>query len=195
MTVSLILAAGSSSRMGEPKMLLMYKGKTLLQHVIDEAKFINDNLLIVVTGRYHDLLVPLLQQQSIEPIKNEQWKNGMGSSVSAGVCYILKNFPSAENVLILTCDQPFVSTALLQQLINTKVISGKGIAACAYGDTVGIPVLFDKKYFNLLLSLKDNKGAKKIVSDSMKDVVSIDFPAGIIDIDEPKDYEKLIQRQ
>ncbi len=192
MTVTIILAAGSSSRMGKPKMLLPYKGKTLMQCIIDEVSLVKDNTILVVTGCYHHFLEPLLKEQNIAFIKNEEWQNGMGSSVSTGINYILQHFPSTENVFILTCDQPFINATLLQQMIAEKSAGGKGIAACTYAGTTGVPVLFDKKYFDRLLLLKGNEGAKKIVAELTEDVCTIDFPEGITDIDEPGDYEKLV---
>lgn len=180
--------------MGTPKMLLVYNGKSLLQHVIDEAQALTDNAVVVVTGCYHHLLEAYLIEQAIDYVENNNWASGMGSSVSAGVHYSLHRYPNLESILVLTCDQPFVHKALFQQMIDARTASGKGIAACAYAGTLGIPVLFGKDYLSLLASLKDNQGAKKIIANAMEDVVTVNFTYGELDIDEPEDYRKLLNK-
>ena len=193
MTVFLLLAAGNSSRMGKPKMLLPFTGKTLLQHSIDEIKKISDQKLLVITGCYHSLLKEQLQQQQILFFQNDHWQEGMASSIGAGMKYILQYFPDAVNVMILVCDQPFISAGLFQEMITKKAELAKGIIACKYNDTTGVPVLFDKKYFARLAILKGDVGAKKLVQQFVEDTAVIDFPEGAADIDTPEDYEKFIK--
>jgi len=203
MNVCLLLAAGSSSRMQTsvlpnafaresiPKMLLPFNGKTLLQHGIDEIKKLHDNKLLVVTGCYHTLLKEILEQQQIEFVQNENWKEGMGSSIQTGINYMLTHCREATSVIILVCDQPFISADMLQQMLDTKNKSGKGITACMYNDTLGTPVLFDKKYFHQLVLLSGQTGAKKLVQQFATDTATVDFPLGAVDIDTPEDFEKL----
>ena len=192
MTVCLLLAAGSSSRMGQPKMILPYKDKTFLQHIIDEVKAIKDTTLLIVTGCYHTLIEQSLIQQQIPLIKNDQWQDGMGSSIQTGMAYLMQHYPAATDVFILVCDQPFISATLLQQMMAAKEHTGKGIVACTYTSTIGTPVLFDKKYFNQLLLLQGASGAKKLVQQFEADTATVNFPAGAMDIDTPEDYGKLV---
>lgn len=198
MTVCLLLAAGSSSRMSPgaipeaiPKMLLRFNGKTLLQHVIDEVKKVKDTQLLVVTGCYHSLLKEILSAQQIDFVENENWEEGMGSSIQKGIKYIAAGYTNAHNVIILVCDQPYISSSLINELITAAQQTGKGIIASLYNRTTGTPVLFDKKYFEQLVSIHGKYGAKKIVQQCMQDTATIEFPLGYIDIDTPEDYEKL----
>ena len=220
-TVCLLLAAGSSSRMTNPgrhrrservtedqteinpgltfgtdhasfpKMLLDFNGKTLLQHILDEVQQLHNTSLLVVTGCYHDLLKEILQAQQIPFIKNEQWEEGMGTSIQKGITHLMGHYSNADNVMVLVCDQPFISSGLLQQMMDTKQTTGKGIIACTYNNTTGTPVLFDKKYFNQLAMLQGVTGAKKMIQQFMDDMVPVHFPEGAIDIDTPDDYNKL----
>jgi molybdenum cofactor cytidylyltransferase len=192
MTVCLLLAAGSSSRMGQPKMMLPYKGSTLLQHIIDEVKATKNTTLLVVTGCYHTLIEQALLHQQIPLINNEQWQAGMGSSIQTGMAYLLQHYPDASNILIMVCDQPFITENLLHQMMATKESTGKGIVACTYAGAIGTPVLFDKKYFNQLLLLQGASGAKKLVQQLEEDVAIVNFPAGAMDIDTPEEYEQLL---
>ena len=98
-----------------------------------------------------------------------------------------------EKIIITVCDQPFITSALFKQLYQTQNKSLQPIVACAYADTIGTPALFTQKYFDALLSLQGDEGAKKLLKSNAEDVASIDFPQGAIDIDTRKDYEDLLR--
>lgn len=193
MTVCLLLAAGSSSRIGKPKMLLSFNGKTLLQHAIDEVNKLKHCKLLVVTGCYHSLLKEILVQQQIDFIENQHWEEGMGSSIQKGITHIMQQYSNADSVIILVCDQPHISSSLLQELIQVKQQTNKGIIAAAYNDTTGTPVLFDKKYFEQLALLNVQYGAKKLLQQFKDDVAKLPFALGAVDIDTKEDYENLKQ--
>lgn len=192
MTVCLLLAAGSSSRMGQPKMLLPVNGKTLLQHAIDEIKKLDGTKLLVVTGCYHLLLKDILEQQQIAFVENTNWQEGMGASIQTGMNQVIQYYPAAASVIILVCDQPYISAGFLRELISAKQQTHKGIVAAAYNNTTGTPVLFDKEYFAALSLLNGQYGAKKLIQQMNDDVATVAFPAGAVDIDTMEDYEKLI---
>lgn len=194
MTVCLLLAAGSSSRMGKPKMLLSFNGKTLLQHTIDEILQIHNCKPVVVTGCYHTLLEEMLQQQQIDCIENKNWEEGMGSSIQKGIQYINHHYPEADNVIITVCDQPYLSSSLLQQLVTVQKQTAKGIVASAYNNTTGTPVLFGKKYFQQLAMLSGQYGAKKMVQQFLHDTATVTFELGTVDIDTEEDYNILLKK-
>lgn len=194
MTVCLLLAAGSSSRMGKPKMLLLFNGKTLLQHTIDEILKIQHCKPVVVTGCYHSLIKETLQKQQIDFIENGNWIEGMGSSIQKGIQYINRQYPEADNAIITVCDQPYISASLLQQLITVQGQTGKGIVASAYNNTAGTPVLFDKKYFEQLAMLSGQYGARKILQQFSDDTAAVAFEQGALDIDTEEDYNTLLKK-
>jgi molybdenum cofactor cytidylyltransferase len=186
----IILAAGSSTRMGEPKQLLMYKNKTFLQHIIGEAKHANLEPVICVTGYESDLITQSISVMDVDIVYNENWTDGMGTGIAAGIKRLLLS--DVHSVILAVSDQPYVSSELFGKMQQLKEKSGKGIVACSYAHTLGTPVLFGKHYFNDLTSLSGNEGAKKIVQLNMPDVCPIEFEKGNIDIDTKQDYEKLI---
>jgi molybdenum cofactor cytidylyltransferase len=190
-TAVLLLAAGASSRMGQPKMLLTYQGKTLLEHLIAAATAVSDPVF-VVTGEHHTAIAPVLQAAPAQLIHHPQWQEGMGSSIAAGVQGILAAGYTPDEIIIAVCDQPFVDGELLRMLVITKYESAKDLVACAYSNTIGTPALFDKKYFQALLALKGQQGAKGILQQAPSEVATVDFPLGNIDIDTPEDYERLV---
>ena len=186
----IILAAGNSSRMGEPKQLMMYKNKTFLQHIIGEAKNAGLEPVICVTGYRSEFITTSITGMGISIVDNKNWREGMGTGIAAGIKQLL--ISDVDSVILAVSDQPHVSSDLFETMQKQRDQSGKGIAACAYAGTLGTPVLFGKKYFDQLKSLSGNQGAKNIVKLNMPDVFSVEFEKGKIDIDTKEDYENLI---
>ncbi|WP_090101500.1 NTP transferase domain-containing protein [Chitinophaga sp. CF118] len=187
----LILAAGNASRFGSPKQLLFYQHKTFIRRIAEEATRALGNALVVVTGANAELIEPEIADLTF--VRNEEWEEGMGTSISKGITEMMKLFPALEDVTILVCDQPHVSASLLLQMAAQKEATGKGMIACAYNNTIGTPSLFDKHYFNALCTLNGQQGAKVLLQKFPEDVAVVDFPSGAIDIDTREDYERLIQ--
>lgn len=172
-------------------MLMQFGNTTFIQHIIHEAKLLSNTKIIVVSGCYHSLLQPILVDEQVESVQNVDWEKGMGSSISAGVAYLNQLYNNVDACFILVCDQPHISISLLNQLSQLKTDSGKGIVVCGYDDTIGTPVLFDAKYFEQLMQLNSQSGAKKIIQQFLNDTATINFPKGAIDIDTPEDYHRL----
>ena len=189
MTGIIILAAGSSSRLGKPKQNLVYKGQTLLQRAIETACSSVCKPVIVILGANAEVIRPTIDGSNVNLIQNSDWNEGMASSIRSGISELQKLELKADSLILMLCDQPFVDTSLLDQLVQKK--STKGIVACAYNDTAGPPVLFDAVYFDELLLLKGQEGAKKLLLKYPDDVVAVPFPWGDIDIDTVEDFEKL----
>jgi molybdenum cofactor cytidylyltransferase len=188
----IILAAGASSRMGQPKQLLPYHQQTLLQRAIQAAVAVPNVLVIVVIGANQTLITPNVNNSSVILEYNPDWQQGMASSIRIGIKRLIEEYPTVQNALLMLCDQPFVDTALLQRLIDEKLRSNSRIVASAYQNTMGAPVLFDRSYFNELLALQGQEGAKKLLIKYSNEVTAIPFEKGAIDIDTPADYERLL---
>ena len=187
----LILAAGSSSRLGEPKQLLLYDSKPLLQHAIDIALETEKGPVLTILGAN---AVVIKQQVSLADVHitiNDNWQEGMGSTISFGVHRLCGLYPQLTAIVIIVCDQPLITSPLLNELIQTYQQKQKRIVACAYGNTLGTPVLFDRRFFTDLMQLKGHEGAKRIIYQNQAEVTAIDFPGGNIDIDTAADYERL----
>jgi len=184
----MILAAGSSSRLGQPKQFLQFNGKTLLFHTAEQALKITDHV-IVVSGA--EPIGIEKQLNSVVNINNENWEKGMGSSLRKGLKEMLLLHPGLDNCIVTVCDQPFIDSSVFQSLIDQQEASGKGIVASVYAATSGVPVLFTSGYFGDLLSLPDTGGAKMLISTYQHDAAEIPFEKGAIDIDTMEDYQKL----
>ncbi len=191
----IILAAGSSSRLGRPKQLLQYRNQTLIEHIAGEAIKAKLYPIVIVTGANAQQVVVILNNKELTITYNENWQEGIASGIVAGVSKMLFLNDKLEHIIVSVCDQPFVSAVLFQQLIQKKVETGKGIVASTYADTIGTPVLFDRNYFKYLQDLKGEEGAKKLLKMYNNDVATVSFPQGSIDIDTEEDYKKLLNQQ
>lgn len=192
MTGLVLLAAGASKRLGKPKQELLYKGETLLQHAIHAALDSGCKPIVVVTGANADKLSPEAPDAAVVTVYNPEWQEGMASSIRFGLTELVAIEPEVTDVIFMVCDQPFVDAALLNTLIQMKQESGKGIVACAYGNTLGTPALFDKAYFAELMALSGKGGAKEFLFRYSDDTAAVPFPEGAVDIDTPADYDALL---
>ena len=187
----ILLAAGASSRLGRPKQLLVYEGKTLLQHGIQMAIDTGIKPIVAVLGANANFLIKETANQSIEVILNDQWEEGMAASIRSGIQHLIETAPEVNAAIIMVCDQPYVTTKLLKDLVIKYQQSGKPIIASSYKNNQGTPALFDKTIFTSLLELKGDVGAKRIMKANPDLVALVNFPLGEIDIDTEEDYKGL----
>jgi molybdenum cofactor cytidylyltransferase len=187
----IILAAGESKRMGQPKQLLMYKGITLLERAYHLASTIAGGHVTTVLGANAEKILEAIPGFKDKSVYNENWRAGMGASISYGLQAVLKSYPSASAVMFMTADQPLVTAGHLQQLIAAYQTSAAAIVASSYGDTTGIPALFTTRFFRALIELSTEKGAKDIISANTGNTVVVPFPAAATDVDTLAQYEAL----
>lgn len=188
----ILLAAGASSRLGKPKQLLLYKGKTLLQHSIQVAIDTGANPIVMVLGANAAILMKQVKNEKIQVAINQQWKEGMAASIRCGLEKLLEIAPGVKAAIIMVCDQPFVTAELLTGLAAKYLETGKPIIASRYEKNMGTPAVFDKTIFAALMALKGDTGAKRIMQENPDWVGAVDFPMGSIDIDTEQDYFQLL---
>jgi molybdenum cofactor cytidylyltransferase len=188
---AIILAAGESSRLRQPKQLLAYKGESFLQRTINAAQGAHVSSVVLVLGSNAESILEQTETRGAHIIKNENWQTGMASSIVTGVNAIKNIQPVADAVILLVCDQPYVDVSLLTELISKQHSTGKPIVACQYGNTLGVPALFHESFFNALADLQGDKGARKIIRQSADHVAVVSFPQGATDIDTLEMYENL----
>lgn len=187
----ILLAAGNSTRLGRPKQMLLYGGLTLLQHSIQVAMESDAYPTIVVLGANGDALKKEIDGMEVHAVENREWQEGMASSIRCGIDAFTQFNRNAEGMILMVCDQPFVTASLLNELITAHRKTGKPIVACGYDNTFGPPVFFHQSLFEELLQLKGDVGARGIVRQHSDDVEVIPFPEGAYDIDTEADYERI----
>lgn len=191
----IILAAGPSSRLGEPKQMLDIDGETLLVKTVKAAIGSHAGSIAVVLGSNEKEHRKLLRELTLDIVYNENWQSGMGSSLKTGLQHLLSQYPSLEAIIILVCDQPLLTTENITNLILKHQETNKPIIASRYSGIPGVPVLFNKAYFPELMALPDDQGAKKIILQHPEDVDEVPFPGGEIDLDTMADYEAFKKRE
>lgn len=187
----IILAAGTSARLGSPKQLLPYNGKTLLLHAVDTALETGCLFVTVVLGANIKMIRNEVKDKRVVIIENNAWQEGMASSIRCGLENIANSILQPENIIFMVCDQPYVNSSLLLNLLEKRLETGMPIVACSYENNIGTPALFHKNIFPALMDLKGDKGARKLISANLEKVATVFFPEGITDIDTAGDYELL----
>jgi molybdenum cofactor cytidylyltransferase len=206
---AVILAAGDSSRLGQPKQLIQFRGKTLVRRMVDAASEAGCRPILVVVGngkqvphldafrspkeetrQLVDAITSELKKTGATIVANPNWKCGIGASIRTGIQHLIDTTPGVEATVLLTCDQPFVDRAVIDGLITLRHETRKPIVAASYAGTLGIPALFDRGRLPELLRLDDSAGAKSIILSNRDQVAEFPFPEGNIDIDTAEDWER-----
>jgi len=177
--------------MGRPKQLLSHNGKSLLEHTVDTANDADANPVIVVLGANAAMLEKVIDEKKVHIVENKEWKEGMASSIRCGINTLMHIAPSSDAVILMVCDQPYISASLLNELIAMQKNTGKPIVTSQYENTFGPPALFYKTVFHELMNLKGDAGARKIVAQHSNYVATVLFTQGNIDIDTEADYNAL----
>jgi molybdenum cofactor cytidylyltransferase len=190
----IILAAGASTRMGRPKQLLEYNGRSLIQHAIEVATASVCHPIIVVLGAYAERIKPEIAKLSVEIVENSLWHQGMSTSIRSGIETLIKNYSQAEAAILMLCDQPFVSASLIERLLDLYRTTSAPIVISEYDLILGVPALFKRTLFPQLTALNGDTGARTIIQKHLQKVARVSFDRGIIDIDTPQDYAQLLHQ-
>jgi len=187
-----ILAAGSSSRMGSSKQTLQYQGNSLLRRATLAALDAGCCPVVVVTGAHADLCRSELDGLDVREAFNPGWETGMASSVRAGIEGLLNIDADVAAAVVLLCDQPYVTSGVISSLVTAHHQTGRPVIASAYGGSFGVPALFSRTLFTELMQLEGRSGAKEIIKRHASDAHFLQFQQGEVDVDTPDDFSRLI---
>jgi molybdenum cofactor cytidylyltransferase len=189
---AIILAAGSASRMGQPKQLLDWGGRALVRVVAEHALAARLDRVLVVVGAAGDEVAAALAGLPVEIVENQAYAEGQSTSLRAGVAAL---GPEVSAALVLLGDQPFVTPAIVERIADEWRMSGAAIVAPVYRGQRGNPVLFARAVFDQLLAIKGDQGARAILAADPARVrtVAFDDDRPLADIDTPEDYERLVR--
>lgn len=188
----IILAAGNSSRLGEPKQLLQFQGKSLIRHITEAALETVGSNVFVVTGFGPQLIAQELQGLPCRLAFNADWQEGMSTSIKTGINALQLHDREIRGAILAVSDQPFVSAGTFNSLIQIFEERQTGIVASEYAGSLGTPAFFAASWFPELLRLTGAEGAKKLFKRYSRDVSAFAFEQGSIDIDTQDDYKRLI---
>lgn len=188
---AVILAAGSSSRMGRPKQTLQFQGTSLLKRATLAALDATCRPVVVVTGAHAELSRRELDQRDVHEVFNADWETGMGSSVRVGIEALISIDADVAAAVLLLCDQPHVTSDVVSSLLAAHRTTGRPLIASTYGESFGVPALFSRRLFTELMQLAGSSGAKEIIKRHASEAHFIPFPEGVVDVDTPDDFSSL----
>ncbi|HKD55053.1 MAG TPA: nucleotidyltransferase family protein [Steroidobacteraceae bacterium] len=181
---AVVLAAGPSSRFGSPKQLVRLAGRPLLHSAVTRAAEVTGNALIVVLGAGASELAPLLKHSPGAVIVNHQWREGLASSIRAGVARVP---PTCRGVLLVLADQAAVTADDLKRLAGSWRKQPQHIAAALYSGTTGAPAIFPRSLFRDLATLRGDVGARPLLRRNVDRLVRVPMPSAALDVDTPED--------
>jgi CTP:molybdopterin cytidylyltransferase MocA len=193
MTVAaIILAAGGSSRLGQPKQLLEYRGETLLDRAIRIAQEAGASPVLAVLGANFERVRASIKPYASIPVHNQRWRQGIASSIDEGLRALHVCAPEVTGALLMSCDQPRLTAEHLRALIDAfSAQAAPAIAASLYAGVHGVPAVFPRETFADLRALRGDKGAQSLIAQAPCPVVAIEFTGGEVDIDSPEDLAQL----
>lgn len=186
----LILAAGASTRLGQPKQLVTLGGRPALHRVIASAAELNRPITVVVGARAPELS-RLLAQSPVSVVVNRHWEEGLASSLRAGIAALP---PGCEAVLVLLGDQVAVTGDDLKKLVAAWRGEPSLLAAAAYDGHAGVPAIFPHICFGELNELRGDRGARTVLERNSYRVVRVPMPNAALDLDTPEDLTALQAR-
>ena len=189
---AIVLAAGGSRRLGQPKQLLLLNGQTLIARALRVASEAGAAPVLAVLGAQHELISGSIGASGAVVVINEDWQQGISTSINAGIEALAEYDPASQGVLLLGCDQPRLKVNHLRELIRVfHAQNGEAIAASAYAGIQGVPAIFPRIAFSGLLALRGDKGARALIVSPPCAVVAVPFEGGEIDIDSPQDLAQI----
>ena len=189
----IILAAGLSTRIGEPKQLLPFGGSTIIETVIDNLLGSKLDEVVVVVGHEAENIKACIRRKPVNTVFNPDYRNGMLASAQCGVRAISD---SADAFALTLVDQPFITSTLIDLVVEAYAQTDRGITLPSYDNRRGHPVIFDSRYAADVLALEpENGGVRSLFRKNAQDIhyVVVDTDRVLRDIDYRKDYERALE--
>ncbi|GLX79313.1 hypothetical protein tinsulaeT_26530 [Thalassotalea insulae] len=190
----ILLAAGCSDRLGQPKQLVEFQGQSLIIRQSKMALALSDKVICVL-GFQAKRMAQEVSQLSVRCVNNENWHSGLASSIAAGVSAVA---PETDAVLLLLVDQWQLTLDDLQRLVTRWQVEPESIV-CAEHSTqdsglakvFGPPVIFPKQYFSALTRLPQGQGAKSVIAANRQQVIWLPLASAFVDLDTPEQLSEL----
>ena len=187
-----VLAAGASTRLGQPKQLLKLSGETLLERAVRTAAAANLDPVLVILGSHAAEIERTCNLKSAELVRNDQWRSGMASSLQAALGALPGEI---EGLVVMNCDQPAVTADLLRRLVDAAwnkdgdAFSGTAVGS-RYEGRIGVPAFFPATLFQELRALEGDEGARSL----LRSALAVELLDGELDVDTNETWERAQQR-
>ncbi len=189
--VGILLAAGESARLGTPKQLLPFGGKSLVEHALGILLASSVNEVIVIVGAHAEAITPLVQRPRVRVVHNPHWQRGLSTSVRAALMALPAQ---AEAAVFVPCDMPRLTSDVIETLIAAWRETQKPIVTAASGRTRGIPALFAREMFQELQGIDGDEGGRALIRAHPHRVAAVEVPPdALADIDTPAQYREALR--
>ena len=181
---AIILAAGASRRLGVSKQLLLIEGEPLVRRAVRAALATEPAQTLVVVGKSADSVFAAVHDLAVARIDCAEWAEGMGASLRSGSAAL---HDDCDGALVIVCDQPALTAAHLQTLVNAWRNAPQRAVASAYANTVGVPAILPRSWFADLKNLQGDHGARDLLRSRVESVIAVAAPDFERDIDSRQD--------
>ncbi len=190
MKISIILlAAGTSSRLGQPKQLLPVRGVSMVEYAMSMWSAMECDQRICVTGHMHDQMDALARRQGWTPRYNADYLLGLGSSIKSAIHTM--DLTRSNGVIICVCDQPLIPLSYYQRFWQMVMSHPHSLVVSKYIQDFGVPTYFPRSYFAELSRISNHSGAKTLIHSGLSDAKFLYCAQGHRDIDTPYDLQYL----
>jgi molybdenum cofactor cytidylyltransferase len=188
----LVLAAGASTRFGEPKQLVRVNGRPALHTVVSNAISVAGHAVTVILGAHARDITYMLRQTSASVVINREWEEGIASSIRRGIASLP---PACEAAMLVLADQVAVSADDLRRLVAAWKGEASTIAASVYAGRIDVPAIFPSWCFSELGQLRGEQGADIVLHRNTSRLVHVPMPNAAFDLDTPEDLIRLRERR
>jgi molybdenum cofactor cytidylyltransferase len=187
-----VLAAGTSSRMGENKLLFRVEGETLVRRAVQTAVSAGLEPVIVVLGHEAERAVAELSGLEIEPVFNDEYARGIHTSLRAGIAVVPASSCAA---VVILADMPFVTATMITRILEQYRDSPALAVVSDYAGVQAPPTLYDRAFFPELAAVKGEGCGKQVLRRHENETSAVSWPAAALtDVDRPEDYERVAAR-
>lgn len=186
--VIIVLAAGSSSRMKAIKQLKKIDNNFLLDIILKKAKLLNTEKIYCILGANFKQIREEISTKDVTFIYNKNYNKGLSSSIVTGIENMI-NTSTTNRVLILLADQPAISKEYLEEMIFLSDKEKSKIIASKYSNSFGVPAIIPQQFFEELLKISGDKGAKKFLELNKTNIITPSLKTNLFDIDTPEDLQ------
>lgn len=191
---AIILAAGASTRMGQPKQLLSFHGQPLLVRAVEAALASEAWPVIAVLGANASAIRPSLARLPVMIAENSAWAEGMAASIRSGITMLQQFSRSIDGALIAPCDQPGFQAGAIRKIVAAQQSTGSTIVASRFEGRNAAPALFLREHFATLQALTGEDGARHLLNGDPTQLTVVDLPELALDLDTPADYARLLEK-
>jgi molybdenum cofactor cytidylyltransferase len=185
-----ILAAGASRRLGQPKQLVRVQEERLLERTLRVVREAELHSVFVVLGAHAERIQMEVDLSEAVIVNNPEWETGMASSIRAGIAAVRAETPDVDAVMLLVCDQPLLRAEHLRRLMDAA--KADAIVASMYSGVPGVPAVFPASAWGQLMELRGDAGARSLLNDAS--VITIAFEEGAMDVDTEEDLRRAAER-